>query len=110
MVASASPDRRKVLSAVGWNGEEAERALPFCAHVCRADGLVVVEDVRADDRFAAHPLVVGEPGVRFFAGAPLTEADGQPGGRCSFSTLSRPCPPRRRFGNWSDWRQWRPRP
>jgi len=80
VVASVSPDQRTVLSAVGGSNGDAERALPFCAHVARADGLVVVEDVRADDRFATHPLVTGEPGVRFFAGAPLTEADGQPAG------------------------------
>ena len=34
-------------------------------------GVVVVDDMLEDERFGSHPMVVGEPCVRFFAGAPL---------------------------------------
>lgn len=35
-----------------------------------------VPDTWADRRFADHPMVVGWPGIRFYAGAPLVLADG----------------------------------
>jgi GAF domain-containing protein len=37
---------------------------------------LVVNDALVDDRLAENPLVVGEPRVRFFAGAPLILQDG----------------------------------
>ncbi|MCU1418140.1 MAG: serine/threonine protein kinase [Schumannella sp.] len=37
----------------------------------------VVSDAQADPRMADHPLVKGEFGLRFFAGAPLVAPDGQ---------------------------------
>jgi len=37
----------------------------------------VVPEVRADARFAEHPLVVGDPHLRFYAGAPLVTPSGE---------------------------------
>jgi diguanylate cyclase (GGDEF)-like protein len=37
---------------------------------------MVVPDACLDARFSANPLVVGEPGIRFYAGAPLRSASG----------------------------------
>jgi len=37
-----------------------------------------VNDTHLDERFADHPLVVGSPFVRFYAGQPVHSLDGQP--------------------------------
>ena len=38
---------------------------------------MIVCDTLQDDRFADNPLVLGEPHIRFYAGAPLILAGGQ---------------------------------
>jgi hypothetical protein len=52
------------------------RLVSFCSHAIRGRDVLVVPDAAADPRFSTSPLVVGEMGVRFFAGAPLVTPDG----------------------------------
>ncbi len=40
------------------------------------DEPLIIVDARSDDRTASHSLVAGEPGIRFYAGAPLKTPDG----------------------------------
>lgn len=51
---------------------------------------MIVEDARTDERFADNPLVTGEPGVVFYAGAPLvTDAGHRLGMICVQDTRPR---------------------
>jgi signal transduction histidine kinase len=43
----------------------------FCAFAILGDAVMVVPDSHLDPRFAGHPFVLGDPYVRFYAGAPL---------------------------------------
>lgn len=62
---------------VGLDRPETPRDEAFCAYtILQEDGLMVVEDARLDPRFADNPAVLGDPNIRFYAGAPLRLPDG----------------------------------
>ena len=38
--------------------------------------MLLIEDATKDSRFADNPLVTGKPGIRFYAGQPITDYEG----------------------------------
>ena len=59
----------------GIDGDSMPRDQSFCTHTVARDDVLVVEDARLDPVFASMSAVTGPPHVRFYAGAPLRQAD-----------------------------------
>jgi signal transduction histidine kinase len=69
-------DRQWFKSEVGLGVRETPLATSICAHAILEHDMLVVPDTTQDRRFAENPLVTGDPGLRFYAGALLKTADG----------------------------------
>lgn len=67
----------------------APRETSICGHVVAANEPLIIEDTLKDKRFANNPFL-RERGIRFYAGAPLRTAAGQPiGSLCVIDTQPR---------------------
>lgn len=70
-------DRQWFKSRVGIGLTETARNISFCTHAIQTPNeIMVVPNVLEDRRFVNNPLVLGEPLIRFYAGAPLVTEDG----------------------------------
>ena len=72
LVSLVDCDRQWFKAKVGVQGEQTSRDVSFCAHTIAGHDVLEVPDATADPRFADLPAVTAEPGVRFYAGAPIT--------------------------------------
>jgi len=70
-------DRRQWFkSRVGVQVRETPKDTSFCAHAIQQEDLFVVPDTLKDPRFKENPMVLGEPHIRFYTGAPLINEEG----------------------------------
>ncbi|NMF57281.1 histidine kinase dimerization/phosphoacceptor domain -containing protein [Pseudanabaena yagii] len=76
LISLVDRDRQWFKAKVGIDAEETSRDISFCGHVVASSKMLIVEDATQDTRFADNPLVLQEPKIRFYAGAPLITSDG----------------------------------
>ena len=69
-------DRQWFKAQEGLDVPETAREHSFCTHAMEHGDVFVVPDARQDPRFAANPLVLGSPNIRFYAGAALRSPGG----------------------------------
>jgi diguanylate cyclase (GGDEF)-like protein len=81
-------------AVVGLDACETPVGSSFCVHAIRQQGLFVIPDATADERFSKNPLVLGHPHIRFYAGIPLYAGTGVAvGALCVIDTVPRTLSP-----------------
>ncbi|GGR23091.1 sensor domain-containing diguanylate cyclase [Deinococcus ruber] len=102
---SAPPPRSSILNfvdqhrqwgkaAVGITDTNADRQHSFCAWAILQDTPMVVENAHLDPRFHDNPMVLGDPYIHMYAGAPLTTPSGhRVGTLCVMDTQDHPLTP-----------------
>ncbi len=101
LVSLIDEERQWFKSRQGLSDCSTPRGEAFCSVAIEQgpDALMIVEDATQDFRFANYPAVVGDLGVRFYAGAVLTSPEGYNlGTLCVIDTKPRPRPTDRELG------------
>ena len=96
LVSLVDADRQWFKARVGLDLQETARSASFCACVIDDPDVFVVEDAWLDPRFADNPLVVGDPRIRFYAGAQLRPEGHSLGTLCVIDHAPRTFSPRQR--------------
>ncbi|CAL1691088.1 Sensor histidine kinase RcsC [Brevundimonas subvibrioides] len=94
LITAIDDQRQWFRSNQGFGADQTTPGKSFCRHMVGSEAgtTLVVEDATRDGRFADNRLVT-EEGVRFYAGAVITTADGgQDGAVCVLDTVPRDAP------------------
>ena len=76
LVSFVAEGRQWFKARIGFPACETDLNSSVCAHALAEPDLLVIPDLARDPRTLDNPLVVGEPFIRFYAGAPLRTAAG----------------------------------
>ncbi|MBQ5946691.1 sensor domain-containing phosphodiesterase [Massilia sp. ST3] len=75
VISLVGKDTQWFKSRTGTDLQQTPRDVSFCGHAILTDEPLVVPDAAIDPRFSDNPLVVGGPGIRFYAGVQLHSVD-----------------------------------
>jgi PAS domain S-box-containing protein len=76
LISLLDEDRQWFKSKIGIDVTETDRDLAFCNYAILNTHILEVEDTTKDERFKNHPNVTGEANIRFYAGQPLIDPNG----------------------------------
>lgn len=76
LVSLIDSQRQWFKSTIGIDVTETSREDSFCQYTIMGDGVFEVSNALENEIFADNPLVTGAPKIRFYAGAPLHDANG----------------------------------
>lgn len=77
VISLVDEERQWFKSLVGLDVCSTSRDISFCTHSILQDEILIVEDATKDERFINNPLVIGNPHIRFYAGAQLILPKGE---------------------------------
>ncbi len=81
LVTLIDAERQWFKAAHGTDMRQTELSAAFCGHaILDPDNVMVVENAIEDPRFADNRLVLGDPHIRFYAGAVVRSPGGEPMG------------------------------
>ncbi len=76
LVSLIDEKRQWFKARVGIDQQETPRSWAFCNHAIQQNAPLIIRDATDDARFRDSPLVVNEPRIRFYAGAPVRDPKG----------------------------------
>ncbi|OUR73512.1 GGDEF domain-containing protein [Methylophaga sp. 41_12_T18] len=90
VVSLVDANRQWFKSCFGVDATETGRDISFCGHAILGEGIFLIPNATEDPRFSDNPLVTGPPHIHFYAGCPLSAADGSKlGTLCIIDTVAR---------------------
>ncbi len=67
---------QRFLATDGFSPDPIQRNASFCAHAILSKEIMIIQDTLDDVRFFDNDYVIGPPGVRFYAGKPISAPNG----------------------------------